>query len=163
MQNDIPTVHMICGFVGAGKTTLARNLERETGGVRFTIEDWTLALQGMSMSLEEHVLSEQRCKKMIWSITQKLVRNCTDVILDFGFWSKDERALWRDRVERAGARPRIYYVETALPVLRRNLAKRNAHLPLGGFEIDEETFDALARRFQPPGSAVDCLVYHRHK
>ena len=163
MLNDIPTVHMICGFIGAGKTTLARNLERETGGVRFTIEDWTLALQGMSMSLEELILSEQRCKKMIWNITQRLLPSCNDVILDFGFWTEDERMLWRDRIEQASARPRVYYVEVGLPVLRRNLAKRNAHLPLGSFEFDDEMFAALAKRFQPPGSAVDCLVYHRHK
>jgi predicted kinase len=162
MLNDIPTVHMICGFIGAGKTTLARNLERETGGVRFTIEEWTLALQGMSVSLEEQMLSQQRCKRMIWSITQKLLPSCSDVILDFGFWRDDERALWRERIEQAGARPRVYYLEAALPVLRRNLAKRNAHLPLGGFEIDEATFDELAPKFQPPGNAVDCMVYHRH-
>ena len=31
--NKKPTAHLICGFIGAGKTTFAKNLEKETGAL----------------------------------------------------------------------------------------------------------------------------------
>lgn len=35
-ENKNPTAHLIIGFIGAGKTTFARKLEKEIGVVRFT-------------------------------------------------------------------------------------------------------------------------------
>jgi predicted kinase len=37
-------VHMICGFAGVGKTTLARQLQRQTNGMRFSIDEWMISL-----------------------------------------------------------------------------------------------------------------------
>ena len=36
-----PLLHMVCGGVGAGKTTYARKLADEIGGLRFSIDEWT--------------------------------------------------------------------------------------------------------------------------
>ena len=37
MQEDKkPVAHIVIGFIGSGKTTFARKLEKETGAVRFT-------------------------------------------------------------------------------------------------------------------------------
>ena len=35
-----PTVYVLCGFIGAGKTTFARELEARTGAVRITKDEW---------------------------------------------------------------------------------------------------------------------------
>ncbi|MBG6192490.1 adenylylsulfate kinase-like enzyme [Arthrobacter sp. CAN_A212] len=37
-----PTVHLLCGLNGAGKTTRARQLEDELPGVRFSLDKWML-------------------------------------------------------------------------------------------------------------------------
>ncbi len=34
------TAHLLHGFTGAGKTTFARQLEAETGAVRFCQDEW---------------------------------------------------------------------------------------------------------------------------
>jgi predicted kinase len=39
-MNRIATVHMIYGYLGSGKTTLARQLEQELPAIRFTQDEW---------------------------------------------------------------------------------------------------------------------------
>ena len=41
-----PLLHMVCGGVGAGKTTYARKLADEIGGLRFSIDEWMTSLFG---------------------------------------------------------------------------------------------------------------------
>lgn len=41
-----PVAHIVIGFIGSGKTTFARKLERETGAVRFTKDEWMVRLFG---------------------------------------------------------------------------------------------------------------------
>lgn len=35
-----PTLHLIHGYLGAGKTTFARKLEIDTKALRFTLDEW---------------------------------------------------------------------------------------------------------------------------
>jgi predicted kinase len=37
-----PIVYIICGFIGAGKTTFAKKLEKKTGAVRITKDEWSI-------------------------------------------------------------------------------------------------------------------------
>ncbi|MEM6338151.1 MAG: AAA family ATPase [Bacteroidota bacterium] len=50
-----PTLVIICGLPGAGKTTHARRLERELDAVRFGPDEWMEAL-GMDLYDEAHSL-----------------------------------------------------------------------------------------------------------
>lgn len=45
------TVHLIYGFIACGKTTFATKLEVETGGLRLSLDDWTIGLTGMNFGL----------------------------------------------------------------------------------------------------------------
>jgi predicted kinase len=38
--------HMICGSTGAGKTTYAKALANEVGGICFSIDEWMVRLFG---------------------------------------------------------------------------------------------------------------------
>ena len=42
-----PTVHLLCGLPGAGKTTLARQLEAGLPAVRFSLDERMLRSEGL--------------------------------------------------------------------------------------------------------------------
>jgi predicted kinase len=42
----MPTVHLIHGYLGTGKTTLAKQLAEEVNGVRFNSDEWMVRLHG---------------------------------------------------------------------------------------------------------------------
>ena len=56
-----PTLTLMVGLPGAGKTTRAKELEQATGAVRFTPDEWHLFLFGDDFhDPREHALHDQR-------------------------------------------------------------------------------------------------------
>jgi predicted kinase len=43
----MPAAHLIHGFLGAGKTTFARELERNIPAIRFSHDEWMVRLYGI--------------------------------------------------------------------------------------------------------------------
>jgi predicted ATPase len=46
------TVYVLCGFIGAGKTTFAKQLEAQTGAVRITKDEWLIRIVGNEPAID---------------------------------------------------------------------------------------------------------------
>ena len=53
-----PNVYLICGFIGAGKTTFAKKLEEKTGAVKITKDEWSIRLIEKEL-WEETIISQE--------------------------------------------------------------------------------------------------------
>lgn len=73
-----------------------------------------------------------------------------DVILDFGFWSRAERADFARRAQALGAQCRIHYEDIALDEFERRVSSRNADAAGGHFVIPLDHLRQWARLFEPP-------------
>lgn len=80
----------------------------------------------------------------------RLVAEGMNVILDNGFWTREERDKLRLRARDAGVPVTLHYVHAPIDELRRRLEQRNANLPQGTYPISEEVFEFALRWFQPP-------------
>src|SRR5215831_2248292 len=83
-------LYLLVGLPGAGKTTKARQLEVEASALRLTLDEWMIPLFGRNDQAERDALEG----RLIW-IALRALELHTNVILDFGFWSKDERSSLR--------------------------------------------------------------------
>lgn len=93
----MPTVHMIHGFVGAGKTTFAKKLEQEIRAVRFSPDEWMCDLYGNNPPAGTFREYENNIRAVVRKIAGKVLAAGADVILDEGFWTKsgcEETRLW---------------------------------------------------------------------
>lgn len=94
-MGEKPVLTLMVGLPGSGKTTLAKRLEAETGAVRFTPDEWHLFLFGDDFHHpEEHALHDarhDRVEQLMWSLGKQLLARGVSVILDFGFWAREER------------------------------------------------------------------------
>ena len=79
----------MAGFLGTGKTTFARELERSTGGVRISIDEWTIGLSGDDFTLDSELFS--RTWNLLTGLWPRIARAGADVISDFGFWRRELR------------------------------------------------------------------------
>ena len=99
------TLTLMVGLPGSGKTTLAKRLEEETGAVRFTPDEWHIFLFGDDFhDPQQHQLHDSRhdrVEELMWSLGKELLQKGVSVILDFGFWAKEQRE------ERRHAPPRL--------------------------------------------------------
>lgn len=145
------TAHLLHGFIGAGKTTLARKLELELPAVRFTLDEWMVALYGHSPSEDQFPAYLVRIESLIWDLAKDVLRVKRDVILDFGFWSRESRDLARERVLSFNAIPRFYGVSCPADVMKARTLARSENPPADSMWIDEAAFDKLMKRFEPMG------------
>ena len=144
------TVYLLCGFIGAGKTTFARKLEARTGAVRITKDEWLIRLVGNDPTIDGYADYDHRMTELSRDFAFQLVGNGIDVILDEGFWAKEERALMRRRIEEIGAEAVLYYLDTPIETIRERVARRSADPPNDSFRISDELLDSYLPYWQPP-------------
>jgi predicted kinase len=144
-----PTVHLIEGFVGSGKSTFAKKLERETGAVRYTPDEWMTKRHGSNPPEDKFREYEMEIYADIKSAAALDLAAGRDVILDFGFWSRTARDEIRAWVTAHGGVPKLYNVTAPEDIMRARVQKRTAEMPPGALFIDDNAFDLFKTRYEP--------------
>jgi predicted kinase len=71
-----------------------------------------------------------------------------DVVLDFGFWTREGRDATRAKISGLGAHARLYRLACPEDEAWQRIEKRNSNLQ-GSFLIDRNAFDGFKKRFEP--------------
>jgi len=146
------TAHLIHGYLGAGKTSFARMLEYEVGGIRFSADEWYLRLYaGNEPTARLEPAWWDRVLSMLDGVWPKVLQHGIDVVLDFGFWSRKLRDNARRLALSVGSDAKLYRVICDEEVARARCLARNAN-PAGTFVIEALGFEALRGKFEPLGS-----------
>jgi predicted kinase len=74
----------------------------------------------------------------------------TNVILDFGFWAREEREDYRLRAKRLGAGSEVHFLDVPEDELLRRLAVRNSQPSQESFHISEERLKPWIVFYQRP-------------
>jgi predicted kinase len=138
------------GLPCSGKTTLAKKLEQEVSALRLTPDEWQVALFGQDAEEPEHDARHSLIEALLWKIASRALELGTNVILDFGFWAREEREDYRLRAKRLGAGSEVHYLDVPEEELLRRLAKRNSQPSQGSFLISEEAMKPWIAFFQKP-------------
>jgi predicted kinase len=151
----MPTVHLICGPTGAGKTTYAIALAERARAVRFSIDEWMANLFVADRPdppavpwAAERIL---RCERQIWAIGQQLIARNIDVVLDLGLSRRDHRDHMRAQVAQTRAESKLHYLDVSAETRRARILQRGKQ-PASpfSFNITEEMFDAMESWFETP-------------
>lgn len=144
------TLFMICGLPGSGKTTLARHLESSRPALRLCPDEWITALVADATEPLEVDRLRSPVESIQWEVAKRVLVLGLDVVLEWGFWSREERFHYRSQAEAFGARVELRYLEVERSELWARLSKRNDHLPPGTFIVTEAQLDLWWNWFQPP-------------
>jgi predicted kinase len=142
------TAHLLFGYLGAGKTTLARRLELEHRAVRFTPDEWMARLFGDDPPVETFSEKAAAVLELLEPLWTRCLSVGVDVVLDYGFWRRSERDQVRVLVEKLGASARLYRLACPDEEARRRIGARNEALHRSLY-IAPATFDALKVCFEP--------------
>jgi predicted kinase len=144
------TLFLICGLPGAGKTTLARQLEISRPALRLSPDEWIAPILADPTDTAELDRLRSPVEGVQWEVAKRVLALGVDVVLEWGFWSRDERARYRVEAEALGARVELHYLEAGRDELWARLARRNANLPPGTFVVTQDQLDLWLSWFEPP-------------
>jgi predicted kinase len=153
-----PIVYLICGFIGAGKTTFAKKLEEKTGAVRITKDEWSICLIGNDPTIDGYEEWDTKIIELSRDIAFQLAEKGIDVIIDEGFWAKEERDELRRKIDAIGAKAVMYYVDTPIETIRERVVGRNNNLTKDSFKISREMLDNYLKYWQPPREDEDYIL-----
>jgi predicted kinase len=137
---------LICGLPGAGKTTLARQLENSLPALRLGPDEWMSRILGDGYEEEKRAAIEA----VQWDIAARALRLGVDVILENGFWTRQDRDHFRSRAAELGAKTNVHFLDVPHAELSRRLAARNLMLPSDTFRVDQAQLDSYWNMFEPP-------------
>jgi len=159
MNNKQPIAYVICGFIGAGKTTFARKLEKETKAIRITKDEWIIKIFGNKITSDKNFERyDKNITELATDIAFEILKSGGDVIIDEGFWVKSQRDDIKKKILNIGAKPMLYYVECSVEKMRERVVNRSKTPPLDSFEINEEMFDKYLKYWEPPIAEEDILL-----
>lgn len=141
---------LICGLPGSGKTTLAKQLEQSQSALRLCLDEWIASLLGDISDQEEMDRLRDPVEAVQWNVAQRALVLGVDVVLEFGFWGRTERARFRTEAEALGADVVLHYLEVPRDELWTRLQRRNANLPPATFVVTEDQLDLWWDWFEPP-------------
>ncbi|MFE5791962.1 AAA family ATPase [Streptomyces sp. NPDC056503] len=143
------TLFLMVGLPGAGKTTRARRLSEEHGALRLTPDEWMIPLFGLPDVDGKRDVLEGR---MLWLALEAL-RLGTDVVVDYGCWSRDERSAVRWLAEAEDASFRMEYLPVDEEIQRARIRHRQATAPEETFPLTEADIRQGRAHFEEPDEA----------
>lgn len=162
MLQSKPMLHLVCGKIAAGKSTLTSALGSQPGTVLVSEDHWLAHLYpGEMNSIADYARNSARLRDAIAAHLVMLLKGGMSVVLDFPANTPASRAWMRTIFVEAECAHQLHYIDVPDELCKARLRSRNK----GGeheFNVSEEIFDLFSRHFVPPASDEGFeIVIHR--
>ena len=153
MSYHPPTLHMLCGKIASGKSTLARRLAAAPGTILLTEDDWLNALfPGELSTLGDYVRCSASLRAVIGPHVSELLNAGISVVLDYAASTPGQRAWMRDILDGTQAGHQMHVMDTQDAVCLARLRARNVTRD-HPFAVTEAQFQEFSPHFAPPSEA----------
>lgn len=145
LVRKIPEIHLICGFMGFGKTTYAKGLEKELPAIRYTHDD--LMFERYGRTPDNFATQYAEVDAYILEQAEKDIKNGGNVILDYGFWSRKVRRQYNAWAKQLTDKVYFHDVRCDLALAKQRVCQRSKDA--NSLFIDEACFDDRLRLYEP--------------
>lgn len=154
-------IHLMVGFMGFGKTTLAQQLAQDLPAVCLTHDTYMVKLYGRNMPYADFKSNYQKVDGMLWSLAEKIIKCGCDVIMDYGFWNKEHRLQAYLKAKAITENIIFHQMVCDINVAKERILKRSKENP-NELYITENEFDTLAKQYQPIDKTEEYnVIYHQ--
>ena len=147
-----PTLHLICGRIASGKSTLATELGHRHATVVIREDDWLFGLYRDEMTtIADYLRCAARLREVIGPHVVALLNAGVSVVLDFQANTVETRAWMRSFLDRTDAAHVLHVLDVSEEVCLERLRARNA-AGEHPFSVTEAQFRQISRHFALPTS-----------
>jgi predicted kinase len=154
----MPTLHLLCGKIASGKSTLAKTLVAEHAAILLSEDTWLAQLYpGEILSIADYLRCAQRIRGVLGPLVINLLESGVNVVLDFPANTLANREWLLGLAQAAKVPHRLHYLELDDATCRARLHARNAwgdH----DFAATDAEFDLITRHFCVPSEAEGLVI-----
>jgi predicted kinase len=153
MPDGRATLHLFCGKIASGKSTLAVKLAEAPSTILLCEDHWLAHLYpGEIQSVSEYVRCSGRLREAVGGHVVDLLRVGVSVVLDFPANTVAARTWMRSLFEQVDAAHQLHLLDVPDETCRARLQQRNAS-GIHDFAPSEADFALITRHFAPPSEA----------
>lgn len=162
-MTDPGTLHLLCGKIASGKSTLAARLAGAPRTVLIAQDSWMKRLWGEELrEVADYLRLAPKLNAAMAPLVADLLAAGLDVVLDFPANTVRTRAFWKAAADEAGASHLVHWLDRPDALCRERLRRRNDG---GGHEFaaSDAQYDEITRYFEPPGASEGLTVVRQEE
>lgn len=156
----------ICGKIGCGKTYYANRLKEQEHAVILSTDEVTYDLTNNQQG-EGYDEFARRVNLYLRKKAVEIVNAGCTVILDWGFWTKENRKEIKRYGENNGVLVEMHYIDIDYKTWFENIEKRNNEVISGNggssFYVDEGLLNKVSSLFEVPEKEEIDIWYKPHQ
>ena len=158
-------VFLICGKLCCGKSVYAERIRMEHKAVILSVDEIMLSIFGPYTG-EKHDAYTERVQAYLFEKSLSIVEVGTDMILDWGFWTREKRTRAREFYKNNHVKCELHYINVSDEVWRERVKRRNASVSAGdttAYYVDRNLAEKCIALFEPPETGeVDVWIDESH-
>lgn len=146
MNINQPTIHLMCGFLGFGKTTLAKRLSVELPAVLLTHDQ--IMVERYGRNPDDFQTKYKLVDEFIKTQAAEYIKQGKSVIMDYGFWTHNLRRAYYEWAKELTPHVIFHLPFCNLATAKQRVLQRSQNDKDALF-IDETIFDTLLQQYEP--------------
>jgi predicted kinase len=152
-MNSKGTLIFFCGKMGAGKSTLSRQISQELNAILLSEDDWLSSLYSNEITnFDDYLKYSNRLKPLLKTHITSILNSGVSVVMDFPANTKNQRAWFKDIFLTENIPHRLIYLEVDEKTCIEQISKRRETNPERALFDTEEVFHHVTSFFQPPSA-----------
>lgn len=156
---EMGKIILICGKICSGKSFYAKSLKEKYNSVILSTDEATFDLINNEQGEFYNIFAE-RVNLYLRKKAVEICRAGADVILDWGFWTRNDRTEISEYLKANNTAYEWHYVDVSDDIWKKNIAERNTRIQQGNggsdFFVDDGLLTKLISLFEiPDKSEID--------
>ena len=146
----MPTLHLLCGKIAAGKSTLARELAARPATLLISEDHWTSTLFADDLkTIEDYAKYSARLRAAMTPHIVAILGKGLSIVLDFPANTLRQRAWMRELIDLAKVDHELHVLDTPDAICKQRLRQRNSSGE-HPFQVSDAEYEQFTRHYMPP-------------
>ena len=142
---------MFSGKMGAGKSTISKQVSQERNAVLISEDEWlSMLYPNQITSFDDYLHYSSLLKPLVKSHVLDILKTGASVVMDFPANTVNQRKWFKELITEANAANELIYLNVSNDVCLKQIEKRRLEQPERAIYDTESMFSEVSRYFQEP-------------